>query len=106
MSRILIGSGWFLEQVWVGVEESPDHKCCDRGKDHSGPCRNICAVAGAMQKLKKACHQDECKPSGSGSGGWQIPALFATPHTPKHHSRQVGWIAGRTSGIRRGAESW
>ena len=32
-SRIRIVSSWFLEQVWVGIKESPDHQCGDRGQD-------------------------------------------------------------------------
>ena len=72
----------FLEQVWVGIEESPDHQCGDQGKDHGCPCRKIGVGAGPLQKLKQACHRQECKPFGSGSAGRQIPALFEMPHKP------------------------
>ena len=82
-SRIHTGSCCLLEQIWVGIEESPDHQCGDRCKDYGSPCCKISVVAGPLQKLKKACHQMECKLFGSGSACWQIPAMFASPHTPK-----------------------
>ena len=83
MSRIRIVNLGLLEQVGVSIKQSPDHQCGDRGKDHGCPRRKIGAVAGPLQKLKKACHQKQCKPFGSGSARWQIPVLFASPHRRK-----------------------